>query len=144
MEATNELNWSITESADSADAVSIHEALRDYVAGQVGPSERKDLTIALKGVSGELVGGLRGFSHWKWFYISHLWVSEAGRSSGLGAKLIEKAEMDAKRRGLVGMYVDTFDARASGFYKRCGFSLMGEIQNFPPGQKRFYLTKALG
>ena len=72
-------NWSVTDVSDSAEAVAIHEALRDHVAAQVGPSHRKDLTIALKGASGDLLGGLRGFSHWQWLYISHLWVERSGK-----------------------------------------------------------------
>ena len=111
--------------------------------GTGNPVGRAPLVLSVKSLDGKLLGGLRGHSHWQWFYISHLYVDEAARSTGLGQELMRRAEVEAKKRSCVGIYVDTFDERARNFYVKNGFAMAGEIANFPPGKTRFYLSKNL-
>ena len=91
----------------------------------------------------EFRGGIRGFSHWNWLYISHLWVDPGFRSGGLGAQLLLHAEHEAKTRKLTGIYVDTFSVKAREFYVRHGFVELGRINDFPPGQTRYFLSKRI-
>jgi ribosomal protein S18 acetylase RimI-like enzyme len=133
----------ISESDETPEAKRIHEALRREVESQVGPSHRQGLTLSVNSRTGELAGGLRGFSHWKWLYISHLWVTEAYRSKGLGAKLVAEAETVARHRGCRGLYVDTFDLKAARFYERQGFKEIGRIEDFPENAQRIFLAKEL-
>lgn len=74
--------WSNLTEEDSAEAREIHEKLRSHVETQVGSSGRAPLVLSVKSLDGKLLGGLRGHSHWQWFYISHLYVDEAARSTG--------------------------------------------------------------
>ena len=135
--------WSNFTDENSAEALEIHAKLRFHVESQVGPSNRLPIVLAVKSREGKLLGGLRGYSHWQWLYVSHLYVDESSRSTGLGGELMRRVELEARDRSCVGLYVDTFDEKARDFYGRNGFSMVGEIANFPPGKTRFYLSKKL-
>ena len=111
------------------------------VAAQFGPRDEAPLSIRALDGSGALVGGLNGVTHWRWLYVRHLFVTEGGRGAGLGRRLLAEAEAMARRRGCVGIYLDTFDAGAAAFYERCGFARHGVIEDFPPGFARTYLSK---
>jgi len=133
-----------SEDEDSADAKAIHAQLRDHISAEAGPSNRRALIISARlKTDVMLIGGLKGFSHWSWLYISHLWVAEANRSQNIGQMLIDAAIAEARLRQLHGLYVDTFSAKARDFYLRCGFKEFGKLADFPPGQNRYFLSRQL-
>ncbi len=90
-----------------------------------------------------LAGGVNGFIHWRWLYIQQLWIDPAERGKGLGGALLGRVEAEARERGCVGVYLDTFEARTAAFYERCGFERCGEIKDFPVGHSRVFLCKQL-
>ena len=47
-------------------------------------------------------------------------------------------------RGCTNAYLDTFDFQALPFYRKEGYGLYGTLEEFPPGHRRYYLSKALG
>jgi ribosomal protein S18 acetylase RimI-like enzyme len=142
---TDETKWQLRkqEADDTAEAKSIHAALAQEIEAEVGPAGRKPLCLSFHDAGGALRAGLRGYSHWQWLYISHLWVDAGVRTEGLGTRLIEAACREATTRGLVGLYVDTFSVKAARFYEKNGFREVGRIANFPPGRERIFLSRAL-
>jgi GNAT superfamily N-acetyltransferase len=70
-------------------------------------------------------------------------VEESWRGRGVGRQLVTHAEMEARARQCVGLYLDTFDSGAAQFYERCGFSRFGQIDDFPLGYARAFLYKKL-
>lgn len=134
------LRLDVDETGESADTAG---ALGAEIAARYGPRDETPLALTLRGGEGALVAGLNGASHWRWLYVRHLWVAEGARGQGLGRRLMDEAERVARVRGCVGMYVDTFDPRAAGFYQSCGFVRAGEIANFPPGHRRIYLSRTV-
>ena len=90
---------------------------------------------------GALVGGLLGFTHWNWLFISHLWLAETLRGSGLGRQMLEAAEGEAAQRGCRHAHCDTFDFQALPFYERLGYTIFGRLDEYPPGHTRYYLQK---
>lgn len=42
------------------------------------PEEHKKLVILARDGS-ELVGGVAGYTHWNWLFVSHLWVADGQR-----------------------------------------------------------------
>ncbi len=53
------------------------------------------------------------------------------------------AEHEARQRGLVGIWLDTFSFQAPVFYEKLGFKEFGQITNFPPGHSRTFYVKRL-
>ncbi len=143
MEQNSEnLNWSVSDRDDTEDAREIHEALKAHAEIDVGPPKREPLVITVRDrKTRELIGGLRGYSHWNWVYVSHVWVAEAHRSSGVGKAVLEKLSVEAKKRNARGIYLDTFDERSRAFYEREGFQSFGKIDEFFPGRARYFMLR---
>jgi len=117
-------------------------ALTKSVEGDFGPAEKEKFALLLKEKE-EVIGMVRGFSHWDWLYVQQLWVHEKHRSKGLGQELMLAAESLAKSRECLGIYVDTFHPRAKAFYLSLGFQEFGRLPNLPPGSARYFFSKRL-
>lgn len=133
----------IADTADDADGRRIAAALADDIAAKFGPADAQTVSLRARDADGALIGGLNGLVHWKWLYIRHLWVAESARRAGVGRRLLDAAESEARARGCVGLYIDTFERGVAEFYGRAGFEECGEISNFPPGGARVFLRKSL-
>lgn len=92
---------------------------------------------------GPVIGGLMGATAWSHLRIEALFVPELMRGSGAGARIIAMAEDEARRRGCIGAWLDTYSFQARGFYERLGYSVLGEIENYPPGHTRYFMKKSL-
>ena len=101
----------------------------------------RSLTIFLRDIEGEIVGGLLGCTNWRWLFISHLWISENLRGGGYGQKLIAAAEHEAVKRGCKHAHVDTFSFQAPGFYEKLGYRVFGTLEDYPEGHSRIFLQK---
>jgi GNAT superfamily N-acetyltransferase len=117
-------------------------SLAAEIASGFGPPNGVPLAIVAS-AGDAVVGGLNGVTHWGWCYIRHLWVHADWRRGGVGHRLLAEAETQARARGCVGLYVDTFDPGAASFYERVGFARFGAIEDFPPGHTRIFLRKRL-
>lgn len=127
----------------AGEAAEIAARLGAEIAAQFGPRDETPLSILAHTDEGALIGGLNGVIHWRWLYIRHLWVAAVARGEGLGRELIAAAEVEARSRNCIGIYIDTFDLRVADYYEGAGFSRAGEIADFPPGGQRIYLSKRL-
>ena len=94
--------------------------------------------------SGSILGGLWGETNFAYLHVDLLFVPETLRGSGLGRQMMLDAEEEAMARGSRGAWLDTYSFQARGFYERLGFSVFGTIDDFPPGQKRFFMKKSFG
>ena len=135
--------WRISDSDQTPESAVIHERLKAHIEKESGPPNRRPLVISVEDERGKLVAGLRGFTHWQWLYVSHVWVEESQRSSGLGTELLARAENEAKSRNCVGIYVDTFSEKTRDYYLARGYQEFGALADFPPGQKRSFLYRRL-
>jgi GNAT superfamily N-acetyltransferase len=80
----------------------------------------------------------------QWLHIDILWIDEICRGKGVGTKIIRMAESEALNKGCTGIYFDTFNFQAKGFYKKLGYALFGHIDDFPPGHQRYFFQKKIG
>jgi GNAT superfamily N-acetyltransferase len=68
-------------------------------------------------------------------------VAEDLRGQDYGTKLMEAAELEARSRGCHAAYVDTFSFLALDFYRKVGYTIFGELEDFPKGHTRYFLRK---
>ena len=124
----------------------IQSVIRSLVAFNeaVAPPENREAVAVFAERSQVLVGGVVGFTHWNWLFVSHLWVDERERGQGVGTQLMSSIETVGSRRGAIGVHLDTFDFQALPFYERIGFSVFGVLPDYPPGHSRNFLMKRLG
>ncbi len=133
-------SFEIIEATESAE---IAARLGAEIAARFGPRDEAPLSVVIRDGTGALIGGLNGVIHWRWLYIRHVWVEETRRGGGLATQLMARAEDAARARGAVGAYIDTFDPEVAAFYERLEFAPVGSIADFPPGGRRYFLSKPL-
>ena len=124
-----------------ADIRTLKHHLIDFNNQHAEPEHYQQLVLFVRDPSGEIAGGLLGYTHWRWLFVQNLWVAESIRSLGYGRKLMESAEHEAHLRGCRHAYLDTFDFQALGFYQKLGYELFGQLEDYPPGHTKYFLQK---
>ena len=133
----------LEEDYDVEDVKVVLEGLRSFNQRHAGPSNRSRLAVFLRDPGGRVVGGLIGETAWRWLYVDAFWIDEAVRGKGYGREMLRTAEERARLRGCTHAYLDTFDFQALPFYRKEGYEVYGTLEGFPPGHRRYYLSKAL-
>ncbi len=88
-----------------------------------------------------VLGGLWGRTSFQWLFVELLFVPGSLRGQGLGTQLLAAAENEARARGCLGAWLDTFSPDACRFYKQRGYRLFGVIADYPAGNTRSFLSK---
>lgn len=118
----------------------ILEPLNAHNVKEAGPAEWGLLAITVRDPEGHIVGGLWGRTGYGFLFVELLAVGPA-KGSGLGREMMLLAEAEAKRRGLLGIWLDTWTFQAPGFYLKLGFVECGRIKDYPPGHDRIFFVK---
>jgi len=118
------------------------DALLAYNETWLGPSASRPLALLIRSQDGaQVVGGLWGRTSFRWLYVELLFLPEALRGRHIGKELLTLAETEARKRGCLGSWLDTFSSKAHGFYEAHGYRLFGGIADYPPGHSRRSLMK---
>lgn len=121
----------------------IGKGLQNYNVRHAGDEGFQRICYALRAPNQEIVGGALGEMVWEWFHLDLMWITDELRGHGYGHQLLAAIEEDARKRGAKNVFLDTFSFQAPEFYLRHGYHVFGELADFPPGQRRFFMTKAL-
>ena len=112
--------------------------LRHYNYGFVGKyPEQRYIRLNARDENGRLLGGLRSFVFLYWLNIEVLLVEADVRGSGVGSRLLAKAERQAIALGATNAKLDTFEWQAPAFYKKHGYEEYARIDDYAPG---FYMA----
>ena len=128
---------------DSVFTKAIQEGINQFNQQQAGDYKYKKLCFSLRDAEKNIVGGLVGETYWDCFYIELFWISEPFRREGYGSTILQMAEDEARNRGVKQVFLNTFSFQAPDFYQKQGYRVFGELPNFPPGHKCYFLTKNL-
>jgi GNAT superfamily N-acetyltransferase len=112
----------------------------EFNVEKFGPAGRRPLAIMIR-QDGKLIGGLFGRTAFRRLFVELLFVPESLRGQGVGRKLLAQAEAEAKTRGCLGLWLETLSADAHRFYLRNGLKVFGQIEDYPPGNTRYFLSK---
>jgi ribosomal protein S18 acetylase RimI-like enzyme len=89
------------------------------------------------------IGGIFGNFQYEYLYINRLFVDPNYRGKRLATKLIRMIEKEAIKRGITNVYLTTFEFQALPLYKKKGFKVVMEINDYPKGFKEYTLYKKL-
>ncbi|MHC8319806.1 GNAT family N-acetyltransferase [Pseudomonas sp. GB2N2] len=137
------LTVELTQNPTPEDREAILAPLRAYNVAQAGEGQSELLALLVRNDQGEILGGLYGRFFYQWLFIELISVPEQARGEGMGSKLMGMAEDLAREKECIGIWLDTFDFQAPEFYKKLGYSELGQIVDYPPGHKRFFFQKRL-
>jgi GNAT superfamily N-acetyltransferase len=133
----------LVEEPQDAELAVVGFAIKDYNQLRAGLDNHKRLCVFLYAPDESVAGGLIGSTYWDWLYVSLLWVKEDLRGRGHGHRLLALAEDEARNRGAKNAYLDTFSFQAPDFYLKQGYRVFGQLDDFPAGHQRYFLTKEL-
>ncbi|WP_352924083.1 GNAT family N-acetyltransferase [Mesorhizobium sp. M0698] len=129
-----------TNSPTPTDHQVVLDGLRSFNETRgVGTSE--PISVLARNRSGDVVGGLIGRIFACWLHIELLWLPEHLRGAGIGVLILSRAEHEARQRGCIGAYLDTFSFQAPAFYERSGYTIFGTIGDQPPGFEHYFFLK---
>ena len=133
----------ITNDGSEKDVQEIHALLKAYNLSHREPSKDVPLGIYYENENGEKLAGLVGETFGNWLCIKYLFVSEELRGQGIGTRIMESAEQEAKSRGCKYAFVDTFSFQAPDFYRKLGYQEVFALTEYPYTGARYYYTKQL-
>ncbi len=133
----------IPEHPSQADRDAIAAPLHAYNIAHGGDPRIRSVAILLTADDGSHVGGLWGKCAYDWLFVDLLTVPEEYRGGSYGKELMAEAENIARANGCIGIYLNTFEFQALGFYEKLGFEVFGELEVHPIEQHKFFLRKRL-
>lgn len=134
----------VTMNPGDEERAAILKPLRAHNRSQAGDPKPESIALLVRDEhTDEVIGGLYGEIFYRWLFIELLAIPEHTQGLGTGSRLMCMAEDLAREKGCVGIWLDTFDFQAPAFYEKHGFSAFGQLDNFPPGHKRFFFQKKL-
>ena len=98
--------------------------------------------VVLRAPEGHIVGGARGIVRMGAVEIRGLWIDEDMRGRGLGRRIIQELEAEARKRGATSALLDTYGFQAREFYEQLGYACFG-VFDYPNSMRRFYMTRSL-
>jgi GNAT superfamily N-acetyltransferase len=121
----------------------LEDQLYEFNSGATGIRDGKWLAIFVKDERGRIVAGICGNTWGGVCEIRQLWVEESRRRQGLGTRLLDAAEQEARRRGCRQIVLTTFTFQAPAFYAKRGFETLVAVDDCPPGHQNLLLQKHL-
>lgn len=117
------------------------DAWNEAATADVAP--QRELTVRADDADG-LVGGVSGWTWGEAAGIAMVWVRADHRGTGLGARLLEAFETQARARGCTRVFVTSFTFQAPAFYERAGYAETFRWQGVPTvGRDDVHLRKEL-
>jgi GNAT superfamily N-acetyltransferase len=141
--STVDYSFTLTDVADENIRQQIVAPLRAYNESQAPAGQHRPLVVELRhgAPDSPVLGGLWGATGYGWLFTQLLVVPDAARGRGVGTRLMQMAEQEAKARGCHSAWLDTFEFQARPFYERLGYVCFGELPNYPIGFTRFFMKK---
>ena len=121
----------------------VKASLIAYNFAATGISAYYPVNYYLRSARDELMGGLTGLIWGGWLHVSFLWIDEVVRGKGYATRLMDEAEAYARERHCRWATLDTHSFQARPFYEKRGYEVIGTLDDYPEGHKKFFLKKKL-
>ena len=131
------------ENKESHKAQEIGDLIRAYNRSKREEATSEPLNLYVEDEKGNLMAGLVAETFGNWFEIEYLFVKEELRGQGIGSKLLQQAEREAKNRNCRFAFVNTYQFQAPDFYQRHGYKEVFTLQDYPYTGQRYYYQKDL-
>jgi len=143
MAGVEQLPIEISDETSPADEVALRDALFEFNCQTTGYRDVRSLSCFLRHDDGTLIAGIDGFTWGGYARIEYLWVSGPFRETGLGSRLLEAAENEARARGCTTVVLDTHSFQAPEFYRRRHYIEVGLTRETPRGHTQVLFQKPL-
>ncbi|MEW7866802.1 GNAT family N-acetyltransferase [Aeromonas diversa] len=119
----------------------LRSGLNGYNEAVTSHLHRERIASFIKDAEGVVLGGILGEIKWGWLHIEGLWVDDAIRQAGWGARLLTAMEQYAQSQGITNFHLETTSFQALPFYQKQGYEVFGQLPDMPPGHVSYFLKK---
>ena len=121
----------------------LEDRLYEFNSRVTGIADALGLAVFGRDAHGEIIAGLCGHTWGGCCEIRQVWVDEKYRRQGIGHRLLEMAETEARRRGCSQIVLATHSFQAPEFYRKLGFQIVDSVSDYPVGHQHLRLRKTL-
>ena len=140
---TDHVRLSSEPDAPPAQVARIIDAIDAWNMDVTGVRDYRPVAIFLRDDDGEVRGGVTGGVWGGWLHVVALWVDEPLRGQGHGRALLLAAVAEGRAAGARHAFLETHTFQAPGLYQRLGYVIVGELLDYPPGERQLILRKEL-
>ena len=119
----------------------VHEGLTAY--NRKFFKETGDLSCCIEDEQGRCIAGALVWRADDLVMVDLLWVDEAHRGQGLGARLLNAVEAEGARVGAKRIELNTFGFQAPGFYEKLGYRRFGAVEPAVGDYGHYFYLKEL-
>jgi GNAT superfamily N-acetyltransferase len=119
----------------------LRRGLNGFNEAVTGHHYRERIASFIKDEEGSVLGGILGEIKWGWLHIEGLWVDDAIRHTGWGARLLAAMEQYAQSQSITNYHLETTSFQALPFYQKQGYEVFGQLPDMPPGHVSYFLRK---
>ena len=123
------------ENKESHKSQEIGNLIRVYNRSKREEAESEPLNLYVEDEKGNLLAGLIAETFGNWLEIEYLFVKEELRGQGIGSKLLQQAENEAKNRNCRFAFVNTYQFQAPDFYLSHGYKEVLPCKTIPTQDK---------
>ena len=131
------------ENVESQKSQVIGDLIRSYNRSKREVAESEPLNLYVEDEHGEIMAGLVAETFGNWLDIEYLFVKEDLRGQGIGSKLLQQAESEAKNRNCRYVFVNTYQFQAPAFYQKYGYKEVFTLKDYPYTGQRYYYQEDL-
>lgn len=137
------LTWAVVEDPADDDILAVRRRLiqSNLAASSIGDS--RDLAVLVRDAGGQVVAGVTGTVWGSCLEIGFVWVHDAWRGQGVGRRLMDVMEAEARQRGCRVISLDTYTFQAPDFYRKLGYQEFGRVGGYPDGVEKVFMRKEL-
>jgi len=122
----------------------LDDLLDDHAEANGTPFDPRAVGFVARDGDGTVLGGIYGWGQLGWFYVKLLALEPGTRKGGVGGRLLAEAEDHARSEGLAGVYLDTYEFQAPGFYEKNGYREFGRLPAAGGHPQRIWYAKIFG
>ena len=131
--------------------IDLTEEQAEEIESRLGEFDEKYITYRMDGSirigieeDGKLIAGLDAcITAFRILYVSTVFVDEAYRRKGYGARLIREMEKRAAAMGVNTIRLDTFNWQGKDFYEAMGYTAAGHYENADDGYSEYFFVKRI-
>jgi len=119
----------------------LEDRLYEFNSQTTGITDGEGLGIFIRNEQVQIVAGICGHTWGGCCEIKQFWVEESQRRQGLGTKLLQAVEHEARRRTCKKVVLTTHSFQAPEFYLKYGFRVIAAVEDNPRGHQNLLLQK---
>lgn len=131
--------------------IDLTEEQAEEIESRLSEFDEKYITYRMDGSirigieeDGKLIAGLDAcITAFRILYVSTVFVDEAYRRKGYGARLIREMEKRAAAMGVNTIRLDTFNWQGKDFYEAMGYTAAGHYENADDGYSEYFFVKRI-